>query len=447
MPNHARLASVALGLCSAVLFSACGEHVVVVDLINLSTEATSIAAYYRIDSDSYHASALQSGQFQIASPALGIRPPASRDGTLNVQVLAYKNNVPCALNKGSTDANIGTSGKISATAVLDSVTFTPCHANDAPVKYPLEARVWAGAPNNAWMVGKDGTVLRWDGALFREVVLPASVLGSNAPSWKAVRGDNQGNVWFVGDGDSVVRLDSSGNATRFALDFGSNSQVPMTWTGIYAESGTAYLSGTTTGDSQGYIGVLTPATGRIAVNQVSAAPIGLAGKSYGLYSVDCSSLADCWYGGVQSVVIHYTGGTSYASVPLQSDKSCSSDKSFVNVNSIYASATLASVKMVGGANDGAGPGLFISYDPTGKCFFVNEQDASTAATPGPLYGIAGRRPDDLVAVGQNAVYRWKTTGPVLLTGTPIGVWQSVSATPNGFFATAKTGELYYADLP
>jgi hypothetical protein len=150
---------------------------------------------------------------------------------------------------------------------------------------------------------------------------------------------------------------------------------------------------------------------------------------------------------VQSVVIHYTGGTSYASVPLKSDKSCSFDQSFVNVNSIYASATLASVKMVGGANDGAGPGLFISYDPTGKCFFVNDKDAGTAVTPGPLYGIAGRRPDDLVAVGQNAMYRWKTTGPALLTGTPIGVWQSVSAAPGGFFATSKTGEIYYADLP
>lgn len=446
MPKHVGIGSAVLGLCLAVGSGSCGEHVVVVDLVNLAAEATTVSAYYRIDADSYRASTVPSGQLPAGSPAIGIRPPASRDGTLNIQVLAYKSNVPCAINKGVTDVGVGASGKISATTVLDPVAYSPCSANDAPVRYPVDAKVWASAPNNVWIVGKDAAILRWDGSLFREFTLPASVLGGKRPTWKAVRGDNQGSVWLVGDGDSVVRIDASGNPTRLPIDFGATAQVPLLFTGVYAESGTAYLSGTTDGDTNGYIGIYTPATGKVSINQVDKAPINLMGKSYGLYAVDCSSLADCYYGGPESVIIHYTGGTMYKIEPLKSDKSCGSDQAFVNVSAIYATPTLATVRMVGTSGSGASKGVFISYENTARCFFAKDQDASAAFTVGALVNLGGRRPDDLIVVGTDAMYRWRTGDPVRIIGVEPGGWQSVAVVPGGFFALSQTGRIFYADV-
>lgn len=361
-----------------------------------------------------------------------------------MQVFAYKNNLPCALNKGSTKANLATSGKNSATAVLDVIPFAPCKANDAPVMYPAEARIWAGAANNVWIAGKDAAVLHWDGTLFQNVILPASVLGSGKPTWKAVRGDNQGNIWLAGDSDSVVRIDSKGNPTRFAVYFGSLLQNPITWTGVYADSGTAYLSGATTGDAQGYIGVYTTATGKVTVNQVDKAPVNLGGNSYGLYAVDCTSLSDCWYVGERSLVIHFTGGTNYSLVPLKNEATCSFPPSDISLRGVYANPTAANVKMVGIGNAGSGTGRFISNN--GTCFFANDKDSSMNFTPGALLGIGGRRPDDLIVVGTDAMYRWRTALPVPLTGIDKGLWQSVTSTPSGFFAT-QASVIYYADLP
>lgn len=443
MPKHAGLATVTLALSSALSIVSCGEHVVVVDLVNLSAETSSVAAYYRIDTDAYHASALQSGQFQISSPVFGIRPPSSRDGTLTVQVFAYKNNLPCALNKGSTEAKLSTAGKINATAVLDVIPFAPCKASDAPVSYPAEAIIWAGTASNVWIVGKDAAVLHWDGTLFHNIVLPDSIAGTPRATWKAVRGDSQGNTWLVGDHDSAVRIDAAGNPTRLALDFGSLNQLPVTWTGVYAESGTAYLSGTTDSDAQGYIGIYSAATGKVTVNQVDKAPINLSGSSYGLYAVDCSSLNDCWYVGERSLVIHYTGGTNYGLVGIKNDATCGSPPSDISLRGVYANGTLSSVKMVGTGNAGGGTGRFIAHN--GTCFFANDKDQSSSFTPGSLLAISGRRPDDLIVSGKDAIYRWRASGAALLTGYEKGTWQSASALSGGFFAT-QASQILYSDL-
>lgn len=447
MRHRASLVSHVLGLCTTLAMASCGEHVVVVELANLASAATTISAYYRIDSDSYRSSSLTSSQLPAASPAFGIRPPEGKSGTLSVQVFAYKNSVPCELSKGSTTVDVGGAGKLSATAALDAGAAAPgCSANDAPVKYPSDAKVWAAAPNNVWIVGKDAAVLHWDGALFKEVVLPSSVLGGKAPTWNAVHGDSQGNVWLAGDADAVVRIDPSGNPTAIPTTLVSSSPNPMNYTGIHAELGSVWFSAYTPSLADGFIGNFSAATNKLTTTQLTKLPKAIVGDA--LHAVDCSSATDCWFGGASQTVIHLTGGTTYTKVTLSDDTTCGAPPSDFTIRSIYANATLSAVKMVGEYNNMTP--YFISHN--GTCFFRSDKDSQGNLIPTPPYSIHGRSPDNLVVVGPDAMYRWRTNGLTLIPGIDKTSWQSVSTVPNGFFAvsqgsmTAPSGRIYYADL-
>lgn len=462
MRHRASLLSKVLGLCTTLGMTSCGEHVVVVELSNLASNTTTVSAYYRIESDAYHASSLTSSQFPVGNPAFGIRPPEGRSGTMTVQVFAYKNNAPCELSKGSTSVDVSGSGKLSATAALDAGAAAPgCSANDAPVKYPSDAKVWAAAANNVWIVGKDAAVLHWNGSLFKEISVPSSVLNGKTPTWNAVHGDSQGNVWLASDADAVVRIDQSGTYSGFTLNFGSSTKNGIVWTGVYASGGQAILSATTTADGNGYIGTVGVGQNVISVTQTTQAPISLpAVASYGLHSIGCSSLDDCWFGGNQSVIVHYTKAAGYKTTLLASGSSCTSQNSSVRVSAIYANAAVAKVKMLGHTSDGSDlgsrAGVFLTYAPAAApnpdCFWSSDQDSSSMYVPGPLLGISGTSPDDLVVVGTDAMYRWKTSTPVPIPGIDKTSWQSVSAVPGGFFAVSQRsmtdpmGRVYYADL-
>ncbi len=437
MPKHVGIGSAVLGLCLAVGSGSCGEHVVVVDLVNLAAEATTVSAYYRIDDDSYRASTVPSGQLPSGSPAIGIRPPASRDGTLNVHVLAYKSNVPCAINKGSTDVGVGASGKISATTVLDPVAYSPCSANDAPIRYPVDAKVWAGAPNNVWIVGKDAAVLRWDGAVFREVNLPAAVLGAGKPTWRAVHGDSQGNVWISGDNESVVRISASGDATRIPIQIAMKPTDPLSFRGIHADFGAAWVVGARLdpdGDlADGYIGKYDPAMKNITITK--ADQINGLTATGALFDVDCSSGTDCWYVGY-STIIHNINGV-YKNEIIQSDGACNFDVTY-DLLGVYAHQDINSVKMVGAG------GNYIFYN--GKCFNAARIDSMGTTIQGDLISIGARGPKDIFFVGSNALYRWRNAVPDPIFATELAPWQSVAVVPGGFFALSQTGRIFYADV-
>lgn len=437
MPKHVGIGSAVLGLCLAVGSGSCGEHVVVVDLVNLAAEATTVSAYYRIDADSYRASTVPSGQLPAGSPAIGIRPPASRDGTLNIQVLAYKSNVPCAINKGVTDVGVGASGKISATTVLDPVAYSPCSANDAPVRYPADAKVWASAPNNVWIVGKDAAILRWDGAVFREVNLPAAVLGTGKPTWRAVHGDSQGNVWISGDNESVVRISASGDATRIPVQIEPKPVTPLSFRGIHAGFGATWVVGARldpNGDlADGYIGQYDPVMKNFTVTRTDQ--IISIGTSRVLFDVDCTSSTDCWYVG-RTIVVHNINGV-YKNEPLKSDGTCSSDATY-DLFGVYAHQDINFVKMVGAG------GHFVFYN--GKCFYAEKIDSMGTTIDGDLISIGARGPKDVFFVGSNAMYRWRNAVPDPIFATELAPWQSVAVVPGGFFALSQTGRIFYADV-
>lgn len=440
MPKHVGIGSAVLGLCLAVGSGSCGEHVVVVDLVNLAAEATTVSAYYRIDADSYRASTVPSGQLPAGSPAIGIRPPASRDGTLNIQVLAYKSNVPCAINKGVTDVGVGASGKISATTVLDPVAYSPCSANDAPVRYPADAKVWASAPNNVWIVGKDAAILRWDGAVFREVNLPAAVLGTGKPTWRAVHGDSQGNVWISGDNESVVRISASGDATRIPIQIAMKPADPLSFMGIYADAGAgaAWIVGTrinSVGDFVGgYIGKYDSAINKFVTTETD----GIAGivDSNPLYDVDCSLNTDCWFAG-RDLIIHYVNNMYKQEYIYNDDMACSF-QSGIEVRSVYANQSPSAVKMVGET------GHYVFHN--GKCFNTATQDSMGKTIDSDLISISARGPKDIFFVGRNALYRWRNAVPDPIFATELAPWQSVAVVPGGFFALSQTGRIFYADV-
>lgn len=448
MRQSASIGKTILGLCATLGLASCGEHVVVVELSNLATDATTVSAYYRIDSDSYRASALQSGQFQAGSPSFGIRPPSGRSGTMTVQVLAYKNSVPCALSKGSTTVDVSGQGKLSAIAALDAGASAPgCSANDAPVKYPSDARVWAAAKDNVWIVGKNAAVLHWNGSLFREVVIPASVLGGKTPTFRAVHGDSQGNVWIVGEASSVLRIAPSGVPTAVPTTLVASSTYDLTYTGVYAAPGATWFSAFSPGLADGFIGNYSAAANKLTTTQLTKLPTAIVGDE--LHAVDCSSATDCWFVGAAQTVIHYTGGNAYAKVPLYNDNTCSFPPSDFTLHSVYAHATLSAVKMVGDYNNMTP--YFVSHN--GKCFFQTDKDSQGSAILTVPYALHGRTPDNLVVVGPDAMYRWRTNGLTKISGIDKTSWQSVSAVPSGFFAVSQgsmlepSGRVYYADLP
>lgn len=448
MRQRASIGSTILGLCATLGLASCGDHVVVVELSNLATDATTVSAYYRIDSDSYRASSLQSGQFQPGSPSFGIRPPSGRGGTMTVQVLAYKNNVPCALSKGSATVDVSGQGKLSATAALDAGAAAPgCSANDAPVKYPSDARVWAAAKDNVWIVGKDAAVLRWDGSLFREVVIPSTVLGGKTPTFRAVHGDSQGNVWIVGEANSVIRFDPNGTPSAVPTNLVSSNAYEMTYTGVHAAQGSVWLSAFSPGLADGFIGNYTAATNKLTTTQLTKLLPPIVGDE--LHAVDCSSATDCWFVGAAQTVVHLTGGSAYAKVTLSNDTSCGAPPSDFIIRSVYAHATISSVKMVGEYNNMTP--YFISHN--GKCFFQTDKDSQMNVIPTVPLSLHGRSPDNLVVVGPDAMYRWRTNGLTKIPGIDKTTWQSVSTVPSGFFAVSKgsmiepSGRVYYVDLP
>lgn len=442
MSMRAGLAHTMMALCASSLIaqSGCGEHVLVVTLENLSSEATGISTYYRIDQDSFRSTTLTTDQLSGAGLKFGIRPPEGRSGTLDVQVFSYKDSLPCALNKGVTSADVGGSGPLDATAVLDQLPFGPCRANDAPVSYPVDAKLWASAPNNVWIAGKDAVVLHWDGSLFRNIVIPDSVTGSPKPTFRAIRGDSQGNIWLAGDAPFVVRIAANGSATRIPIQLGavSSSTAPLLYQGIYAEGSAAWIVGTrndpASGLLGGFVGTFDPARSEFVVTETDKLP-GVS-SSYPLFGIDCASSTDCWFVG-SGLILSVQNGI-YKEQFVFSDSNTCTFKSSADLRAVYANSDINLVKMIGAS------GRYVFYN--GKCFNSATQDAAMRTIGSDLLAISARTSKDLILVGTNALYRWRASAPEQIFPTELAPWQSVSALSAGFFVSAQTGRIFYAPL-
>ena len=84
-----------------------------------------------------------------------------------------------------------------------------------------------------------------------------------------------------------------------------------------------------------------------------------------------------------------------------------------------------------------------------RLFWSSDQDSSGMYVPGPLLGISGTSPDDLVVVGTDAMYRWKTSTPVPIPGIDKQAGNRCLLFPGGFFAVSQRsmtdpmGRVYY----
>ncbi len=221
----------------------------------------------------------------------------------------------------------------------------------------------------------------------------------------------------------------------------------MTYTGVHAAQGSVWLSAFSPGLADGFIGNYTAATNKLTTTQLTKLLPPIVGDE--LHAVDCSSATDCWFVGAAQTVVHLTGGSAYAKVTLSNDTSCGAPPSDFIIRSVYAHATISSVKMVGEYNNMTP--YFISHN--GKCFFQTDKDSQMNVIPTVPLSLHGRSPDNLVVVGPDAMYRWRTNGLTKIPGIDKTTWQSVSTVPSGFFAVSKgsmiepSGRVYYVDLP
>lgn len=432
-----RIATVA----TAFLFSGCGEHVVVLELSNLSADATTVSAYYKIETDSYRAQSIATTQLLSGKPALGFRAPAGRDGTMNIQVFGYKNQIPCALSKGNADVNVGGAGKITAQLVLDNgASGGGCLAGDAPVRYPADAKVWAAAANDVWIVGKDAAVLHWNGALFREISLPDSVTGTPRPTWNAVRGDSQGNVWLVG-GNSVVRISPSGVATTVPVQWPRpNITTPLEITGVDCVDGAVRVSARA-GLDEAFVGEYSTKDNKMTIQSIG-------GGSYPLLGLSCSALYNCWFVGKNNYIVQQTNSTTFVGQKFNdNDASCvqknpdAADWISVATTKDPLKARMVGIKAGESRTYFAWPTTF----PPSLCQDYVEIPGGSGGSP--VASVSGDALGDPVVVSNNSMYRWNATGLVPLPNPPKGVWQSVSAvTGGGFFATGVDGRIYYGTL-
>jgi hypothetical protein len=88
--------------------------------------------------------------------------------------------------------------------------------------------VWGSGPNDVWVVGDGGAVLRWDGARWR------SVQSNTFASLRAIWGDSPTNVWAVGTAFSDVPVVIRWNGTSWrTVSFVQSRRYPLR--GVWGE--------------------------------------------------------------------------------------------------------------------------------------------------------------------------------------------------------------------
>ncbi len=147
--------------------------------------------------------------------------------------------------------------------------------------------VWGTGPNDVWIVGSAGTILRWNGSTW-------STVASATSEWLSVpSGNGPDDVWIVGTGGTILRWDGS---RLSAVASGTTQALFGVWT-----------SGPSDAWAVGASGTILHWDGSVW----SAVP---SGTSYRLWRVWGSGPDDVWAVGNSDVtgsgiIVHWNGST------------------------------------------------------------------------------------------------------------------------------------------
>lgn len=104
--------------------------------------------------------------------------------------------------------------------VLFSANGTAFQPVAVPVTQRILRSVWGSAANDAWIVGDDGTLLRWDGNAWTAVASPSLF------SLRKVWGTGKNDVWASGDGGTLMHFDGQ---TWSLQDTGTSLPITSIW--------------------------------------------------------------------------------------------------------------------------------------------------------------------------------------------------------------------------
>lgn len=437
-----------LGVISALL-SGCGEHVVVVSLEKLSPEAQAISVYYKMEPDGVRSKSLSRDDLAKENQSFGIRPPTNRVGPMSIRTFTYKDNLPCALNKGAIGAEVQAAGKMEVLVPLENGAATPnCSANDPPVRYPQEAKVWAGSDKNVWIVGKDAAVLHWDGALFHEIVIPQDLLNPAlppngvqnpdppVPTWNGVVGDVQGNVWLAGTNQTVIKFDKDKRPFRIKSQPTATPNRQLDYTGVDSKDGQVLFSGSELVSDKFFVGKCSAIENTVTTDEVKI-------TSSHIYAVSCTTATDCWFAGNDSALIHQKDKAVFEVVKVGYESSCGGTGLGLHLRSIIAHANPQQVKAVG-FNYGSDQAALVSFDMSLGCFMpITRTLPNQGGLKDPTAAIHRFGQADPIIVSANSMYRLSgsTWEPLPVSGE--AMWRSVYLiSDKKFFATDSSGRIY-----
>lgn len=202
--GSARLAALG-GLLGLGLAGCDSDQNIVITVQAVPEGSKALGAYYSLDTrpGADDASGITQRLDQFA-----FKLPADYRGTLTTGVFAYRDSLPCIAGSGSGTLSLSGQYRQEQTIALANETSSGCTITKVPLALPPTTMAplasWGDAPDNIWVVGDKGAILRWDGRVFRRVALPPA-LAAAPPTWRAVTGVGRDYVWFAGDKGAVAR--------------------------------------------------------------------------------------------------------------------------------------------------------------------------------------------------------------------------------------------------
>lgn len=297
------------------------RQVAVIFLKNRAPEATALGAYYKLNEPTYRSAGVRQNLDRF-----GIEAQLGTTGDLDVQVFSYANDIPCSL--GSGNGTVRLPGEFRQNLNIDlSSSVSTCFGAKEPAGFPSQSMaVWAKAPNDIWLVGDGGKILRWNGDRYTTVPLPSS-LASLPPDWTSVVGTSRGEILIAGTKGYVLRWTASSNTLEplTVMPPAGVLIVGLNWRAMSVADpsvGDVWLAG-----SGGNVGYYNPGSGANvnAVGLSAYAGIGQPGTviSRDINGVSCVAatrpvgpLYDCWFVADQGTLLRY--------VPKQTMYNCAS---------------------------------------------------------------------------------------------------------------------------
>lgn len=232
-----------VGLCLGILaglgLGACDDNQnILVTVQGLPSGNPSLGAYYSVV-DAQPAVTRAAAITQNLSQ-FGFRLPPGLSGKLALSVFAYQNLLPCIAASGTATIELAGKSRQDVSINLTPSAGSACTIHQGPAELPPVGKVplasWGNAPDNIWVVGDQGMILRWDGRVFHTIELPPE-LAAAPPTWRAVAGAGRDYVWVAGDKGAVARWNGTAltavplvNSMNVPFDPGS-SQLPN-WVGV-----------------------------------------------------------------------------------------------------------------------------------------------------------------------------------------------------------------------